>query len=123
MIVLRNATTFFNQNPTKIGDHSRFGLYEHPTLGDEAPVIAANCNTGIVFSTGYYDPQDDESDMEDIAVTYLRLLRARDWVREAEATEMANPTLNFEYHFPDLVRGASPERVCSLYDKLAALPH
>ena len=44
---------FLNANPTLLGTVAGFPLYEHPTLGDEAPMLTIV--NGDLRRTSFYD--------------------------------------------------------------------
>lgn len=53
------------QKPYFYGEINGIEFYEHPTMGDEAPMIAAR--NGVAWSTGFYDPLDSPADLQIIA--------------------------------------------------------
>lgn len=52
------------EKPFTLSYYRGIRLVEHPSLGDTAPVIAMY--KGKAWCTGFYDPQNDEGDLEDI---------------------------------------------------------
>lgn len=51
------AEKFLAYNPTLLGSVYGWKLYEHPTKGDEAPVIAI-CPKGTVYNTCEFEYTD-----------------------------------------------------------------
>lgn len=45
---------FLSHNPTLLATFGEYRLYEHPTLGDTAPIFMAS-PSGFLFNTGFYD--------------------------------------------------------------------
>ena len=59
------ARAFIAKNPTFIGRVNGVDLYEHPTNGDESPLVAVTA-TGRLRPTDYWE-LPDELTAEDIA--------------------------------------------------------
>ena len=53
---------FMSHNPTLLATFGGYKLYEHPTLGDEAP-IAMVTPSGILYNTGFFDLGDFDLDL------------------------------------------------------------
>jgi hypothetical protein len=49
---------FFAHRPTQLARIGDFGLYEHPTRGDEVPIYMYNFLTRYMINTGFYDLGD-----------------------------------------------------------------
>ena len=52
---------FMSHNPTLLARFGGYSLYEHPTLGDTAP-IAMITPSGLLYNMGFYDLGDFEED-------------------------------------------------------------
>ena len=58
---MKDATKFLAHNPTLLASFGGFRLFEHPTLGDSAPVYMVT-PAGYLINTGFYDLGDFEDD-------------------------------------------------------------
>lgn len=52
-----NPAKFFSHNPTRLKTVWGYAIWEHPTLGDDAPLYMSTPN-GILINTGCYDVED-----------------------------------------------------------------
>lgn len=48
---------FMSHNPTLLATFGGYRLYEHPTLGDTAPIFMTTPD-GLLINTGFYDLGD-----------------------------------------------------------------
>lgn len=62
-----NATKFLAKGPTLLGRVHGVDLYEHPTLGDESPLMAITPD-GRVKRTGHWEvpSPEDGADLRDL---------------------------------------------------------
>jgi hypothetical protein len=49
---------FLSLNPYLLGQFGKYRLFEHPTRGDEAPVMMLTPNNAALVSTGFWDMGD-----------------------------------------------------------------
>lgn len=59
--------------PSVLWSCCSYDLVEHPSFGDEYPVIAVCHALKAAWNTTYYDPLDDAGDMADIEWQYQQL--------------------------------------------------
>ena len=57
MALSDNARRFLDKNPTQLARFGGYRLYEHPTLGDESPLIMIT-PAGLCLRTPFYDLDD-----------------------------------------------------------------
>tara|TARA_R110000822_G_scaffold204919_1_gene341541 strand:+ start:181 stop:396 length:216 start_codon:yes stop_codon:yes gene_type:complete len=56
-MTIRIVTGFFDKNPTLLMQIGDWKLWEHPILGDNAPIYMTT-PSGNLINTGYYDLGD-----------------------------------------------------------------
>jgi len=49
---------FLSLNPYLLGQFGNYRLYEHPTRGDESPIMMLTPNNAALVSTGFWDMGD-----------------------------------------------------------------
>ena len=72
-----NYIKLMSRNPYKhgsIGTEDLIDLYEHPTYGEDSPVIAVQHERQLAWDTGFYDPWESDSDQEIIIEQMYELL-------------------------------------------------
>lgn len=57
-----SKTDFLAFNPYKLASYGDYDVYEHPTRGDESPVILVT-PSGAVIGTDFYDLGDFDLDL------------------------------------------------------------
>jgi len=64
--MIYNYDKIMVENPCVLYSCCNYDLVEHPTYGDEAPVVAVSHKLRKAWCTTFYDPFEDEGDMHDI---------------------------------------------------------
>lgn len=58
MIELIGIERINRSEATSFGRYKGFELFEHPTYGDEFPIVLVHCATGVQYASGAYDVEE-----------------------------------------------------------------
>ena len=69
-----NYDKLMSANPERLGTvYGEVALYEHPTYGEDVPVIAVSHKHKLAWCSTFYDPWNDQGDCEIILEDFQEL--------------------------------------------------